>query len=107
TGCAGPSGCIDHEEQFQQVVCRGEGRLYDEHFVPADRLADVGRHFSVTESLILHLTQRLTVGLGNALCQVNRRTSTKNFNSHDTYDPGRSTRQAKFLLIYYQYKKNP
>jgi hypothetical protein len=62
--CRNPRGrgaatCIDHDEQFHQVIVRrGRGRLYDEYIASANVLEQLNGRLRVAEPADCHTAQR-------------------------------------------------
>lgn len=64
------SGGVDHEEQFEQIVCWRYGRLDDEYLLTSNGVFKRRLELPITEALDAHITQRLAEMLRDGFGEV-------------------------------------
>jgi hypothetical protein len=77
--CRCSLGCVNHKKKLEEIVCRREGRLYDEYCRTSDALIVTWLELSVAECQYVGVTQFQSQGLCDLECELLGRLACEKF----------------------------
>ena len=77
--CGSSFGCIDHKEEFKEIVSRREGGLYDEYCRTSDAFVVAWLEFAVTECEHVGVSYFEIECLCDLECELPGRLTSENF----------------------------